>query len=204
MTLPTPERLQTLIDRLNRGEADALNELIQVSQDRLLAMTRKIFQDYSRLRRWEESQDVLNGALVRLHKAIHVENPAQVKTAGDFFCLAAMQIRRELLDLVRHHFGTGAKGFAAHHHTDGGVQAPDQTPLPAVETAMDPKSAQRLSLWTDMQMQIEALPDEERRPIDLYYYQGYDENEIVAILNISKSTLRRRLRRARQKIGSNL
>ena len=57
-------------------------------------------QDFPRLKNWEETDDVLQNAALRLDRALGV---VPVASAAEFFRLAATVIRRELLDLARHY-----------------------------------------------------------------------------------------------------
>lgn len=47
---------------------------------------------------------------------------------------------------------------------------------------------------------VAALPRNQRRAVDLYYYEGYSTSEIAAILNAKEATVRTWLRRGRQKL----
>src|SRR5581483_925047 len=56
--------------RLRRGDAGARDELLGAAGRRLLDLTRSMPKGYRRLRRWEETDDVVQGALLRLHRAL--------------------------------------------------------------------------------------------------------------------------------------
>ena len=98
----------------SNGDAAAHDSLLNHACDRLLRLTRKMFHGYPNLRRWEQADDVFQNSMVRLHRAM-AEVP--VESVRHFFNLAAVQVRRELLDLAKHHFGP--EGGGANHHTDG-------------------------------------------------------------------------------------
>src|SRR5258708_7333453 len=102
--------LQRCLDRLSAGDEGARDELVGHAATRLLALTRRMFKDYGRLKRWEQTEDVCQNASVRLWNALKVSNP---RDARAFYRLAALQIRRELIDLIRHHFGP--EGMGANH-----------------------------------------------------------------------------------------
>ena len=65
------------------------------------------------MRRWEETDDVVQNALVRLRRAVETKAPVSVRSCVN---LAAVQIRRELIDLARHYHGPN--GMGAHHETE--------------------------------------------------------------------------------------
>jgi len=134
------------------------------------------------LQRWEQTDDVFQNAMLRLHRAL---GEAKVETSRHFFNLAAVQIRRELIDLGRKHFGP--HGIGRNHHTDH--QPPDQAggTLHALES--EPGD---LAEWTAFHERVQALPDEEREVFDLLYYEGVSQDEAAAILDCSVRTIRRR------------
>src|SRR5690242_14763958 len=90
------------IARLRTGDSAALNELIRLAAERLETLTRRMLRDFPRVRRWAQTDDVLQNALVRLCRALQQVQPAG---AREFYALATTQIRRELLDLARHYSG---------------------------------------------------------------------------------------------------
>lgn len=47
---------------------------------------------------------------------------------------------------------------------------------------------------------VAALPRNQRRAVDLYYYEGYSTGEIAAILHAKEATVRTWLRRGRQRL----
>src|SRR5437763_17122557 len=104
---PRSLRLQRCLDRLHGGDEAARHELLNSACERLSQITRTMLRDYPRLKRWEQTEDVLQNALVRLMRALQTITPASVR---DFYRLATLQIRRELLDLVRHYFGPEGRG----------------------------------------------------------------------------------------------
>ena len=64
------------------------------------------------MHRWEQTDDVVQNALVRLRRALETTSPESVRS---FVNLAAVQIRRELIDLARHYHGPN--GMGAHHES---------------------------------------------------------------------------------------
>lgn len=47
---------------------------------------------------------------------------------------------------------------------------------------------------------VSALPQNQRRAVDLYYYEGYSTGEIAAILHAKEATVRTWLRRGRESL----
>lgn len=98
--------LQRLLEQLHKSDEAAVrrarDEIIRHACDRLEKLTRRMLRHYPRLRRWEQTADVFQNALIRLHRSLETVEPESV---AQFYGLAATQIRRELIDLARHHFG---------------------------------------------------------------------------------------------------
>jgi RNA polymerase sigma factor (sigma-70 family) len=183
--MPPTEPTALLLQRLAAGDPGAQGAIIDHACDRLRRLTRKMLQGYDRLRRWEETDDVLQQAMIRLHRSLSEVKPASPR---QFYGLAAVQIRRTLLDLVRHYFGP--EGSAANHHTDdvkvrdqGGTVAKQNDPL------SEPNS---IAGWCDFHEAIEKLPDEEREVLHLLFYDGLTQLEAAEILGVTERTVRRR------------
>jgi RNA polymerase sigma-70 factor (ECF subfamily) len=182
------------LERLRQGDpaaaAEARDEVIHHACGRLEALTRRMLRHYPRLRRWEQTADVLQNALLRLHRSLATVRP---DTAAQFYGLAAAQIRRELIDLARHHFGP--EGAAAHHHTDG-----DGRPGDAVRVAsqQDPAGEPAtLDEWTEFHEAVQRLPEPEREVFDLLWYQGLTQGEAATVLGVTERTVKNRWRSAK-------
>jgi RNA polymerase sigma-70 factor (ECF subfamily) len=180
--------LERWLERLRKGDEAARSEVINHACQRLEALTRRMLRNYSRLRRWEQTGDVLQNAVLRLHRSlasIRPESPAQ------FYGLAATQIRRELTDLARHHFGP--EGPAAHHHTDGAEQADG----PVAKKADADGEPATLAEWTDFHEKVQILPQAEREVFDLLWYEGLTQAEAAQVLGVTERTIKNRWRSAK-------
>jgi RNA polymerase sigma-70 factor (ECF subfamily) len=180
-------RLQHCLDRLRAGDESARKELLGGACERLSQLARTMLKDYRRLKRWEETDDVLQNALVRLYRALQQVTPA---TPRDFYRLATLQIRRELLDLARHHFGP--EGPGRRHETNAREGDGSQLPPPAYEQADSGLGPAQLAAWGEFHQQVNALPEEEQEVFDLVWYQGLPHTEAAALLNVSARTVKRR------------
>jgi RNA polymerase sigma factor (sigma-70 family) len=173
--------LQALIDLAQTGDEAAREALLNHACDRLLRMTRRTFRGYPYLRRWEATDDVFQNSLIRLHRAL---KEVRVESVRHFFNLAGVQIRRELNDLARHHFGP--EGPGKNHHTD---QKPGDRTGGVLDRASEPED---LTDWTLFHEKVESLPEEEREVVTLIYYQGLTQEEAAKVLGISYRTVKRR------------
>ena len=179
-------QLQCCLDLLLTGDKQAREALIQKSSERLMRLTRKMLKGYPKLRRWEQTDDVLQNALLRLHRSLAEVKPETVK---EFFGLAATQIRRSLIDLTRHNFGP--EGHAAHHETD---RSRSENETPKYERAFEPHS---LEGWGKFHETVAVLPEKEREVFNLLWVNGITQNEAAEVLGIDLRTVKRHWRSAR-------
>ncbi|MEO2017872.1 MAG: ECF-type sigma factor, partial [Fuerstiella sp.] len=94
-------QLQLVFSRMAAGDVSARKFLIDHTYDRLRLLAAKMLSGFPGVRRWEETDDVLQRALIRLCDSLdHVE----VDDIDGFFRFAATQMRRELIDLARHYY----------------------------------------------------------------------------------------------------
>ena len=199
MTDQPTAQLQRCLDRLLAGEEAARKELLNGACERLSQLTRTMLRDYRRLKRWEETDDVLQNALLRLYRALHDVTPA---TLRDFYRLATVQIRRELIDLARHYYGPEGRGRK--HATQAGAEAASHDPPPAYERADSAEGPDRLAVWGEWHEQVQALPEEEREVFDLIWYQGLTHTAAAALLNVSARTVKRRWQAANLRLNEAL
>jgi RNA polymerase sigma-70 factor (ECF subfamily) len=179
-------QLEHWLQQMQQGDEQAGNRLFAHAGERLRGLTRKMLRRYPALRRWEQTDDVLQNATLRLHRSLSELRPQSVR---HFYNLAAVQIRRELLDLARHHFGP--QGAAANYHTEGGEEASlqrEEAPAGEPETLED---------WTRFHEAVEALPDEEREVFNLLWYEGLDQPGLAEVLGVALRTVKRRWQKAR-------
>jgi RNA polymerase sigma-70 factor (ECF subfamily) len=176
----TTTELTACLDRLRAGDHQARGALVTRAYNRLRLIARRQMRRFDRIRRFEDTDDVLQNAAVRLLRRLETHPPAD---PADFFALAAREIRRELLDLVRSHFGPLGAG-----HRE--VNRPD--PGPSAGPGQSTHSPDRLSQWREFHEQVERLPDAERAVFDLLWYHGLTQPEAAAVLGVSVPTVQRR------------
>jgi len=175
-------QLQALLDRLNAGDDSARDFLVQHSVERFRLLARRMFRQQSDLRKFDETDDVLQKALVRLHRALVTVKPPDVRA---FIGLAARQIRWVLRDLAH-------QAAAARH-----INYINDVPLEDVEPAAPVSEPSSVVEWSDFHARIEALPEEEREMFDLLFYEGVSQPEAAIVLQTSLRTVKRRWQRAR-------
>ena len=184
--------IQACLDRIRGGDEAARGELLSCACERLRNLARKMLKGYPNVRRWEQTDDVLQNATIRLHRTLQ---QLTVQAPLDFFRLAALNIRRELLDMAKHYYGPQGQG--AHHAT----WSPGDSSTTGLAAPHDPSGdPARLAAWGEFHERIAALPDEEREVFDLIWYQGLSQAEAAELLNVSERTIKRRWQAARLKL----
>jgi RNA polymerase sigma-70 factor (ECF subfamily) len=178
-----------LLDRFRGGDASARDELLGLACERLGRLARRMIRDYPGVARWEQADDVLQNAAIRLCRALEDVPPESPRS---FFNLAAVAMRRELIDLARRHFGP--LGMGTHHESVGG-RGGSSPGLDAEAAEADDPS--RLADWTDFHEQVDALPPDQREVVALVWYQGLTQAEAGLVLGVTERVVRWRWRAAR-------
>jgi RNA polymerase sigma-70 factor (ECF subfamily) len=180
---PSSVLLQGCLDRLRAGDPAAREQLFRHAVGRLERLARKMLHKFPGVQRWAQTEDVLQNALVRLLRALGEVQPLSVR---EFFALSAEQIRRELIDLARHHYGP--EGDGAHHASQAG-RNPDLAPAhEQPDLTFEPAL---LEGWADFHRQVQSLPEPQREAVDLLFYQELPQAEAAELLGVSVRTLQR-------------
>ncbi len=192
----TSASIQSLLDKIRDGDSNSIQTLLDSAVDRLRILARSIAKDIPQVKRFEETDDILQNSMIRLWKALsnhHPQNPLE------FYRLASALIRRELVDLARHYFGK--EGMGRHVIAEG-----DQsTSMQRVDQQADETSEpSKLLQWTEFHEYVESLDEEHRTLFDLLWYQGLTLNDAGVILGSTERTVRRRWKEARLQLGQRL
>jgi RNA polymerase sigma factor (sigma-70 family) len=168
-------QLHGFVERWQAGDRAAADELLRGLGSRLHHLTRQMLRHFPNVRCWAETADVCQGSLLRLLNSLKKVRPASTR---DFVNLAAVHIRRELLDLARHFAGRG------------------QAPLAAAADLADGKGdgtaqAAALESWCRFHEAVEQLPGEQREVVGLMFYHGYTQVQVAELLRMSERTVRR-------------
>lgn len=182
-------RLQGLLDRWSAGDESAMDELIVHSQDRLRRMASRMLAAKPHVARWNQTDDVLQNALIRLHRSLKAVKPDSKQA---FNGLAATQIRRELIDMARSLYGP--EGHARHHKSDPGEADLEGNARPLYDK-VDSKADPTMSL--ELHESVDGLADDERYVFERIFYQGMTQGEVAIELDVSERTVKRRWRKAR-------
>src|SRR6266852_3419471 len=183
---------------MRQGDPAARNDLVATASNRLTRLAKKMVRAEGRVTRWEDSGDIFQNAVVRLCRTLTDVAPS---TPREFFRLAALQIRRELIDLARHHFGP--RGHGRKHESQGLRGGSESTP-PACEPADETLGPAGLAAWGDFHELVGSLPEEEREVFELVWYQGLTHAEAAELLGVATKTIQRRWQSACLKLHENL
>lgn len=176
--------MRGLLAQAATGDEAALDALLRHSCDQLTRLTRRMLGDFQRVRRWAQTDDVLQNALLRLLSALREVKP---KTPREFLALATLQIRRELIDLARHYYGP--QGIGANQDSRHAKDSCSPRTEARADESQEPCS---LAQWSELHQQIDALSEEEREIVGLLFYQGLSQAEAAEVLNVSLRTVQRR------------
>ena len=182
-----PSEITHHLRRFADGEQAALDDLITAASHRLQRLAHHMLSRFTGPGRWEQTDDVLQNALVRLLRALADVRP---RSSDEFLSLAALQIRRELIDLTRHYYGPYGRG--THHASSpaNDANAPTMT-YPNPQPGPD-----QLTQWREVHHRVDDLPDELRDVGSLLYYHGLSQVEAAAQLHVSVRTVQRRWQKA--------
>lgn len=191
MTFARTTAIQRCIERLNANEPAARTELLQITHDRLLAMVRAQLSRSPRLRRWEQSDDVLQKVYMRLLRCF---DQVPIATTREYLSLAATNMQRELIDLARYYFRETGPG--RNHATPGSNEDWAQN--------VDSDDAAKLLEWAELHEFIARLPDEEREVFNLHWYHDLTHKEVADLLGVSTKTVSRRWMEAKDRLAAHL
>ena len=156
------------------------DELSEKLLNHIRGLARRMLFSYPNVRRWDETDDIANEAALRLWQSL---GQVEVNSETHFLRLVALQIRRVLIDLARSY--GGKYGLSSNHDTGyADAEFPD-------------RAQPNLSRWTAFHEAVEQLPDDARQVFDLLWYSGLSRAEVCDVLQVSRSTLMKRWRKAR-------
>jgi RNA polymerase sigma-70 factor (ECF subfamily) len=182
----TTRAIQSVLDRLRLAPNDPAlrKELITRAYDRLAVVARRILGPAYR-QRPEDTSGLLAEAYLRLETALGEVMPG---SAREFLGLAALQMRRALVDLIRRERGRGERGGTR--------------PLPGAEGNLPVGSDTDEPDWRlELMDAVERLDGDEREVVDLLFFNGITQLEAADLLGVDESTVKRRWARARVRLA---
>jgi RNA polymerase sigma factor (sigma-70 family) len=175
-----PAQLQDWLQRIQAGDLSARDEMFRALSGRLEYLARKMLRKFPNVRRYADTEDILQSSLVRLLRTLEKVQPTTMRHLVN---LAAVQIRRELIDLARY-FGSRPRFVAS-----GQEQEREATTAEPADVAEAPEDLDR---WTAFHTRVESLSAEEREVVSLIFYHGWTHAEVAELFHVSDRTVRRR------------
>lgn len=182
-----------------QGDTSARARLVDYVATRLQHLAHAMLRT-NPVRRWEHSDDLLQQALMRLHRSLEHACPPDARA---LLQLAALEMRHALIDLARHYFGPCGMGFnlrsiSAQNAASDPLENSNRQGLGPEELFDRAESFERLY------RAIGELPAEEREVVDLIWLHELSQSEAAAVLGIAVKTVGRRWRRARLQLYDSL
>jgi RNA polymerase sigma factor (sigma-70 family) len=161
--------------------------LVTVAIEHMRAVAHRMVKGFPQVRRWDETDDIVQGAALRLTRSLDDVVPNDTR---HLLALVATQVRRELIDLARRY--GGAESFARHHETNA-VRV-DGEQVFRSDAAMDPvgSDGDAMTSWTRLHDAAGALADDDRELFDLVWYLGLNQEQVAQALGCSVRTVARR------------
>ncbi|MBM3983954.1 MAG: sigma-70 family RNA polymerase sigma factor [Planctomycetes bacterium] len=181
--------LQECLDRWQAGDRRAADDLLRATGARLEKLARRMTRSFPNVRGNADTGDVLQNSLIRLLRTLRTLRP---KTTRDFFNLAAVHIRRELIDLARRCKGKRPVT----------LDLPDDSdrPVHRAEADSDATGTADFDLWVRFHEAVDALPADEREVVGLVFYHGWTQGRIATLFDVDERTIRRRWASACEKL----
>lgn len=196
--MPDDVRLASCLERFSSGDTSARDDLVGLAIARMQAIAHRMLRTFPTVQRWEQTDDVVQNASIRLHRALQQVVPTE---PHELIALAATQVRRELLDLARKHSGSGS--YSANHETNlrliAGVEH-----LPVNHASQQEESPENLSHWTRFHEAADRLPPEEREVFGLVWYLGMKQDDVCQQLGCSIRTVKRRWEHIKQLLAQEM
>jgi RNA polymerase sigma factor (sigma-70 family) len=190
---PRTSQVAELLDLWQRGDQSARSRLIAFASDRLGKLARAMLMG-NPLHRFEGSDDLMQQTLVRLNRCI---DQAQPTTASAVLALAAVEMRRALIDFARHYFGSRGIGSNEVLQPETAVSAMQPPQILASGVPEPNQAVLQAENLERLYAAVDDLAEEERQVVDLLWIHDLTQLEAAAVLGIAPRTVGRRWRRAR-------
>lgn len=173
----------------------ARDALVAAAVDHMRSVAHRMARGFPQVRRWDETDDVVQGASLRLARALDAVVPADGR---HLLNLIATLVRRELIDLARRY--AGAESFARYHETNlGHVDGQDVFRSDAAEDPVNSDS-EGVSSWTRFHEAADTLNDEDRELFHMVWYLGLSQEQAATTLGCSVRTIARRWDGVKQRL----
>jgi RNA polymerase sigma-70 factor, ECF subfamily len=170
---PARGGLTYLLNRMQSGDREAGEQAVELVYDelhRIAAGQMRGERDEGQL----QTTALIHEAYMRLVGA----GPMEIQNRGHFFAIASRQMRRVLVDAAR----------SEHAQKRGGPEL--KLPLDEMRIAAGHRGEDLLALDEALR-ELELVDPRAARVVELRYFGGYTDKEVVDTLGIALSTVRR-------------
>jgi RNA polymerase sigma factor (sigma-70 family) len=186
-------RMQSSLDRLQRGDESARKELLIRAQRRLRALATKMLASFPLVK---DRYDI--DALVSdVNSRLLVASKSKINDLQHFMNTVTKTIRCQLIDLhrtLKRVTKNGGKKKLVQNHSSALRVAKANTVGPL-------SRAEKNEMRNEIHAVIGTLKAEYREVLDLQYYLELTLPEIASKLGVSLATVKRRLAEAKEKLG---
>jgi RNA polymerase sigma factor (sigma-70 family) len=187
MAEPAPSlhtnEMHGFLDRWRAGDRSAADDLIRRAGDRLQRLATRMYRGFPNVRTVAELGDVIQESWVRLLHSLRNLRPENTR---EFFNLAAVHVRRELLDLARRAKGLQYQCVSLRARRAG---ADSSSGLPVPEP--DHRAPDDFDLWVRFHEAVEELDARKREIVGLIFYHGRSKREVAAWFGVNERTVGR-------------
>jgi RNA polymerase sigma factor (sigma-70 family) len=181
----TTDLIRGWLERHVAGENPPRAELLGLCQERIRLMVRPRLRSFPDVSACEETDDILNQVLFRLHNALDDVRPA---SPLDLMGFCAELIRRVLLDVLK---------SARRRHLDRTYSLNALGEADGFDPANGTDHPIDSDTLAEFHRYVGELPPEEKVLFDLLYYAGLKVPAAAAALGVSPASLKKRWQVAR-------
>ena len=196
-SMSTTDALNVLLAELANGEPRARDKILELCGARLRELAHRMLRKFPNVRRYEDTDDIFQGAAMRLHRALG-NMALEHEQPRSLMALAATQIHRELIDLARRN--AGPTSFAANHGTNV-AKGTDTERYFVDEAATEDEPLDR---WEQFHRAVSELPPEQKEVFQLVWYLGADQKTVAGVIGRSERTVKNYWRQARESVKASL
>jgi RNA polymerase sigma factor (sigma-70 family) len=184
---------------LQHGDRDALNRLIAACQGQIEHLTRRQLRNHPEFRDgFNDTDDIVQEASVSLFKALQHLQP---ESEQHLFNLAAMQVRRRIIDLARKFRGpqspVALRATNVVRHADGDIVRSEQAAAAATAPSL-------LDDWERFHQAVDSLPEKMKTTFSMRFYLAAKPTNIAQTLGCDVRTVRRYWSAAKEEIRRKL
>lgn len=167
-------QLHVLMDRFQKGDQQALEDLLRRATGRLESLARAMLRRFPIVRQHEQTGDIVQEASLSLIGALRHLSFASTR---EFYGLATEHMRRRLLDLARRYKNP--------------IRSPGVLPVEPDQAPLSGAQEQDLDRWQTFHEAVETLPVDCREVFSLRFYHNWGVDQVAELLQMSPRTVAR-------------